>query len=191
MRVFVPLLLMACCAAGQSVPRHRLTAGGGWSRESGGTSVARRKTAAGPGISYGYRFHRYIEMEVGLFTAINPGGTVCRRMGCVDVRDRFYWAPFGLRCVAPRFAGGMELSAGGGGLAEVYTGRPGYSWPREGLGGYFAASAAVPIGGSGRFWLGVTPRFFLANSPGVRDRWLQIAGELSIRFGKRRFSYAE
>jgi len=32
------------------------------------------------------------------------------------------------------------------------------------------------------FWLGVTPRWFLANPAYARDRWFQIACELSFRF---------
>jgi hypothetical protein len=40
----------------------------------------------------------------------------------------------------------------------------------------------VALDRSRHWWLGATPRWFLANPHYRRDRWLQIAGEVSFRF---------
>src|SRR5580704_7153259 len=108
---------MVSCAAAQSVPRNRLTFSGGWSRQIGGDSFG-QPTATGLGLSYGYRVHKYIEAEAGVFTALDPTGDVCSRYGCDDVNDRFFWVPFGVRFIAPLYLGRIEFSGGGGGLFE-------------------------------------------------------------------------
>lgn len=143
-------------------------------------------TAPGLGISYGHRVHKFIEAETGLFAALDPTGGVCGRFGCVDIQDRFYWIPFGVRFVAPLYLNRIEFSGGGGGLYEKHTQAnefPGAGKAtRDGWGGYFAGSAAVSLDRGRRFWLAGTPRWFLANPPYTRDRWFQISGEFTFRF---------
>ncbi|HEY3440295.1 MAG TPA: hypothetical protein VGK29_06070 [Paludibaculum sp.] len=185
MRTFISLFLLVSCAAAQSIPPNRLTFSGGWSRESGGSYFDHR-TATGLGLSYAYRFHPHVEAEAGLIVALSPSANNCGQRGGVDCDDRLYWAPFGVRFVAPIRTGRLELSAGGGGLYERYTVgnpiAPGYEAPRHGWGGYFVGSTAIALDRSHHFWLGVTPRWFLANPPYNRDRWFQLSGEFSIRF---------
>jgi hypothetical protein len=182
-RAIIPFLLLVPCAVAQSVTGNRITLSGGWA-----TQIYSYQNAAAPslGLSYGYRFYKYVEAEGGLFTALDPTGDVCSRNGCVDVNDRFFWLPFGVRFIAPLYLGRIEFSAGGGGLYEKYTvGSPfpgGGPDERHGWGGYFVGSAAVALDRSHRFWLGATPRWFLANPAYARDRWFQITGELSFRF---------
>jgi hypothetical protein len=186
MRTFIPFFLIVSCATAQSVPRDRLTFSGGWSRQFGGESFVEHQAATGFGLSYGYRIHKYVEAEAGVFTALDPSGDSCSRNGCVDVNDRFFWVPFGVRFVAPLYLGRIEFSGGGGGLYEKYTvGSPGIGGgplPRQGWGGYFVGSAAMALDHSRHFWLGATPRWFLANPTFARDRWFQISGEFSVRF---------
>lgn len=182
---FLTLLLTALCAAAQTTPGNRLTFSGGWSRETGGFSF-RKQTAPGLGISYGCRVRRYLEPEAGVFTALNPTGEVCGRSGCVDIRDRFFWIPFGVRFIAPPYLDRIEFSGGGGGLYEKYTvGSPfpgGGYLPRRGWGGYFTVSAAFALDRSRHWWFGFSPRLFLANPAFARDRWVQLNGEVSYRF---------
>jgi hypothetical protein len=178
------LLLSAVCGYAESDPRNRLTFSGGWSRQIGGVSFP-KQSAIGLGGSYGYRLNKHVEAEAGLFTTLDPTGEQCSSSGCVDVGDRYYWLPFGIRFIAPLVEGRAELSAGGGGLYEKYTANPtpwGAPEGRHGWGGYFVGSAAVALDPSRHFWLGVTPRFFLANPTYARDRWLQLCGEFSVRF---------
>lgn len=186
MRILLPALILASCAAAQTVPADRLTFSGGWTRQTGGNSFEDKLSATGLGFSYGHRIHKFIEPEVGVFTALDPTGEICNGNGCVDVNDRYFWVPFGVRFVTPLLLGRIELSAGGGGLYEKYTvGSPfpgGGPSPRNGWGGYFLGSAAVALDHGRHFWLGATPRWFLANPQYARDRWLQVSGELSVRF---------
>ena len=185
-RTFLSLFLLVSCAAAQSAPPHRLTVSGGWSRQIGGYRFQQQKSASGLGLSYGYRVHRYVEVEAGLLTALNPTGEVCSSHGCEDVGDRFHWVPVGVRFVAPLYLGRVEFSGGGGGLYERYTvgnALPGGGpYPRNAWGGYLAGSTAVALDHSRRFWLSATPRWFLANSTYGRDRWFQLSAEFSIRF---------
>ncbi len=181
MRLFLGLLLAACAGHAQ----HRATLSGGWSRQVGGFNF-RKPTAAGLGLSYGYRVHPHIEVETGLFTALGPGGDFCTRFGCFDPHDRFFWVPLGVRFIAPMAWKRVEVSGGGGGLWEKYSvdnPNEGFSLrSRQGWGGYFVAGAAVFLDQRRHFWLGASPRLFLANPRFGRDRWFQILGEFSVRF---------
>lgn len=182
MRVFMSFVLMVFCATAQPDPRNRLTFSGGWSRQI--ADPFERLTATGLGLTYGYRVHKHVEAEGGVLTALDPTSEICSHSGCVDVGDHYFWFPFGVRFIAP--LGRAEFSAGGGGLFEKYTvASPfpgGGPLPRHGWGGYFAGSAAVALDRSRHFWLGVTPRWFLANPAYARDRWFQVPSEFSVRF---------
>jgi len=178
-------LIVAMCAAGQPIPRDRLTFSGGWSRDIGGVSFDRRSATA-LGLSYGRRVWKYAEAEAGVFTALDPTGDLCSARGCVDANDNFLWIPFGVRFVAPLAGGRMEISAGGGGLFERYRLGTPFSgvnpFVRRAWGGYFVGGAAVALDRGRHIWLGAVPRWFLANPPYDRDRWFLITGELSVRF---------
>ena len=161
----------------------RITFSGGWSHETDNQNFP-RETATGLGISYGHRFRSWIEAEAGLFTALDPTGVQCASFGCRDAGDHYYWVPFGVRFIAPLYRRRIELSAGGGGLYEKYSGDLLGVGPvsRSGGSGYFIASAAFALDRGRHFWVGATPRWFLANASYARDRWLQISAEISFRF---------
>jgi hypothetical protein len=186
LRPIIPFLLLAIYATAQSAPPNRLTFSGAWSRQISGYVYQQQKSALGVGLSYGYRVHRYVELEAGFLTALNPTGEVCYSHGCEDVGDRFHWVPFGVRFIAPLYLGRVEFSGGGGGLYEKYTvgNTPpgGGYYSRSGWGGYFVGSTAIALDRSRHYWLSATPRWFLANPPYNRDRWFQLSGEFSIRF---------
>ena len=103
-----------------------------------------------------------------------------------DPNDRFVWVPFGVRFIAPLYLGRIEFSGGGGGLYEKYSvSNPNIGFglvSRGGWGGYFAGSVSFALDRGKHFWLGATPRWFLANAASARDRWFQLAGEFSVRF---------
>ena len=105
------------------------------------------------------------------------------RIGCRDASDHYYWVPFGVRFIAPLYRRRIEISGGGGGLYEKYSSDLALGLgSRTGGGGYFIASAAFALDRGRHFWVGATPRWFLANPSYARDRWLQISAEISYRF---------
>ena len=65
----------------------------------------------------------------GVLTAIDPTGVVGSSAGFFDVHDRFTWTPFGARFILPLPHDRFELSAGGGGAYERYTGNTGNETP--------------------------------------------------------------
>lgn len=103
--------------------------------------------------------------------------------------DRFIWLTYGVRFVAPLYRQRIEFSGGGGGLYEKYSVSDAVNFlglrPYNAWGGYFVGSAALALDRSRRFWIGATPRWFLANRESGRDRWFQILAEFSVRFGGR------
>jgi hypothetical protein len=185
-RFLLAVGLCASLAAAQPAPPSRLTFSGGGARQTNAFSSYETQTAPVLGLSYGYRFRRWIEAEAGVFAALTPGGEIVGAHYDVHPADRFWWFPFGVRFVAPLYLGRIEFSGGGGGLFEQYTvGREQAAFGlqnRHGWGGYFVGAAAVALDERKRFWLGATPRWFLANPPYARDRWFTITGDFSFRF---------
>jgi hypothetical protein len=179
MRLCVGLLLLA----GFLPAQNRITLSGGWGEQIT-SHPNERQTAPVLGISYGFRPLRWFELEAGLMTGLQPGQTVCTGQSCFDPSDRYFWAPFGARFVAPIAWNRVELSAGGGGLLEKYSvsirPNPFNIATYHGWGGYFAGGAAVKL--TRHFWVGGTPRFLLVNPPYRRDRWFTITGDVSFRF---------
>jgi len=185
MRAIISFLLLISCAAAQPVPRNRVIFSGGWSREI----AYGQETAPGLGLSYGYRIHKYIEPEAGVFAAFKPSSDVVGAHYQLNPDDRFVWITWGVRFIAPLYLQRIEFSGGGGGLYEKYSVSDAVSYmgwrPYNAWGGYFVGSASVALDRGKHFWLSATPRWFLANPEGRRDRWFQISGELSVRFGAR------
>jgi hypothetical protein len=185
MRLTIFFLLLARGVIAEWVPQNRVTFSGGWSREVGGYSISKR-TAAGLGLSYGYRAHKYIDAESGVFTALQPSFDIRTTGSFVNLDDRFIWVPFGVRFVAPLYLNRIEFSGGGGGLYQRYA----VSNPNPALsissynawGGYFVGSTAVALDKGRHVWLGITPRLFMANPAYARDRWFKLSGEASFRF---------
>ncbi len=120
-----------------------------------------------------------------MFAALQPEPDIRGANYFYKPNDRFVWVPFGIRFIAPLYLNRIEFSGGGGGLYENYflsnPTRAFWLQSRDGWGGYFVGSAAVALDRRKRFWLGATPRWFLANPRYERDRWFQITGELSFR----------
>lgn len=97
---------------------------------------------------------------------------------------------------APRnrltFSGGWSREAGGSPYAQKQTATGfglsfgyrlyRYIEPEVGVFTGLQPSAAVRGRNRQHFWLGATPRWFLANPAYTRDRWFQISAEFSVRF---------
>jgi hypothetical protein len=178
-------VLFACLAQAQSFHRNNLTFSGGQARQIGG-SAFETSTAVTLGGTYGFRVLRNVELESGVFRALDPLPPACNRLGCFNADNRFTWVLFGGRSVLPLKNGRVELSLGGGALYEWFSvsnpntafGGTSYS----GWGGYFAASGAVALDRGRHFWLAASPRWFLANPANLRDRWFVIGGDFGFHF---------
>ena len=178
---FLPFL-----AYGQSLERNEFTFNDGYGWQAGIPTGSPRDTAVSLGGTYSFRLRRWLALEAGVLTAIDPTGVVGSSAGFFDVHDRFTWTPFGARFILPLPHDRFELSAGGGGAYERYTGNETpvfYGLSYSGWGGYFKATAAVALDPGHHFWLGATPRWILVNgSHGARDRWFVLTGDISFRF---------
>lgn len=184
MRLIIPLILLACSVRAQSFPKNRLTFSGGWADQISPSYGGENATSLG--LTYGYRANPHVEFEVGVQTALKPGPEI--RGASYDFKpdDRYIWVPFGVKFIVPIDRDRFELSAGGGGLYQKYSisnSGSGFGFqPYHAWGGYLVESASVALDRRRHFWVGVGPRFFLANGDYHRDRWFTITGEFSFRF---------
>src|ERR1017187_7202307 len=111
---FLPFL-----AYGQSFERNEFTFNGGYGWQAGIPTGSPRDTAVCLGGTYSFRLRRWLALEGGVLTAINPTGVINSEFGYFDIHDRFTWVPFGVRFILPLRHDRFELSAGGGGAYET------------------------------------------------------------------------
>src|ERR1022692_2751440 len=93
---FLPFL-----AYGQSLERNEFTFNGGYGWQAGIPTGSPRDTAVSLGGTYSFRLRRWLALEAGVLTAIDPTGVVGSSAGFFDVHDRFTWTPFGARFILP------------------------------------------------------------------------------------------
>lgn len=183
-RLIISLILLACSVRAQSFPKNRLTFSGGWADQIGPSYQGENATSLG--LTYAYRLNRYVEFEAGVHTALQPGPEIRGYAYDFKPHDRYIWVPFGVKFIVPINHNRFELSAGGGGLYQKYSisnSGSGFGLePYHAWGGYLVESASVALDRGRHFWLGVAPRFFLANGAYHRDRWFTVTGEFSFRF---------
>lgn len=183
----VAVLSFASLTNAQSDFRNSFTFSGGYARDVN-ASCCQTNTAVSLGASYGYRVLPNLQAEAGVATALSPTPEIRGANYDIKPDDRFIWVPFGVRGILPVKHGRVELSVGAGGLHEKYS----VSNPstnvglvsRDGWGGYFAGGVAVALDRGRHFWLGVSPRWYLANANSgyAHDRWFVVAGDLGFRF---------
>jgi hypothetical protein len=184
MRTTVLLCLLAAIAQAQSFPRYDFTFSGG-AAACLGKCYGPNDTSPSLGATGGVRITPGIELEAGVFAAIDPVGQGCDHFGCITPSSDYIWVPFGVRFIRPIAHDRLEFSAGGGGLFEHFStsaqvGLAGYDY--NGFGGYVKASLAVTLDRHRHFWIGATPRLNMANSGNYRDRWFLITGDIGVRF---------
>jgi hypothetical protein len=61
------------------------------------------------GATYGYRVLRYLQIEAGVTTALQPTPELGGATFIIEPTDRFVWVPFGLRGVLPLRSGRIDL----------------------------------------------------------------------------------
>jgi len=173
-------------AYGQSFERHEFTFNGGSGWVTNAPSGSSGDTAVSLGGTYSFHLRRWLALEAGVLTAIDPTGVVGSAAGFFDVHDRYTWIPFGPRVILPLRHDRFELSAGAGGTYEKYTvGNPSpgfFGSPYSAWGGYFKAGPAAALDPGRHIWLGVTPRLIVINRTYQRDRWFVLTGDIGFRF---------
>lgn len=185
MRFCLVLLSSICVLEAQSFPRNEVTFSGGESLQIF-TPFTDSNTAVSLGGTYGYRLTPHITAEAGVFGVIDPYPPECDYLGCLGQDNRFLLVPFGVKFTLPLRNDRFEFSAGGGGLYQHFSvSNPNTDFGETSFGawgGYFKTSAGVAIDRRRRFWFSATPRWTLANSGGIHERWFMLTGDLSFRF---------
>lgn len=205
MKWAIPLLLAAAACGQTRYPQHNVTLNLG-----GVVGLADLSRYTEPstivGGSYGYRFHRNFQADIGLdtvFGAARVRDYLNTSIGIFRIKDRQYFVPMGGRAIMP-FAGGRALIYGGGGFAymkysEVLRQPSSYfridcpdCSTRDGWGYYSQTGFSVFMDRSRMFRLGLGTRMYRGHTeglglgalPGVRtrDRWLSGLVEMGISF---------
>ena len=195
----------ASLVLGQQYYKNIVTGGGGGAIPAGDIE-SYMDTAPAMTVSYGRRFNRYLQADVGfdtVFRAANVEYYLNTGYGYVEVRDREYFVPFGGRLVLPVAGERFLLSGGGGGAYIRYQEslrQPSsyyrYDCPpctaRDGWGWYALANASVALDRGQHFRFGVTAKRYQVTTEGepvgsvpalkTKDRWLQIYAEFSFAF---------
>ncbi len=209
MRHLIMLLGAVATLSAQSYyhyyPRHNFTFGAGAASpraELTGLFTDR----PGVSVSYGYRFDRYFQADIGLDTVFGAGQIrdyLDTPLGPSRIRDYQFFLPMGGRAIAPLARGRLLISGGGGGAYLRYTellrqlsDYVRLDCPecnsRSGWGYYALVSAEAFVDRDRHFRLGVTSKVYRAHTegdplgpvPGVRtrDHWLQIFGLVGFSF---------
>ncbi len=192
-------------AAQSWYPRHNITLGigGAMPKDDLGGLFRNRPGIA---ISYGYRFMRYFQADVGFDTVFGAGGVRAfenTAFGPLRIKDYQFFVPMGGRAILPVFRDRLLIS-GGGGFAwlkysellrqpsDYYRFECPTCATRSGWGNYALVGANVFLDSSRHFRIGVTTKMYrghtegdpLADVPGVRtrDRWLNILGDVGFSF---------
>lgn len=203
-----PVLLLAAASVllGQSYyPRHNISFGAGGASPR---AALRGYLQTRPAItlSYGYRFLRNFQADVGLDTVFGAAGVrdfFQSPLGPLRIRDYQFLIPFGGRAVLPA-AGERLLAFGGAGGAylrysELIRQPSDYlrvdcpvCGSRSGWGYYALAGVAVFMDRGRHFRTGITTKMYRGHTegdplgaiPGIRthDQWLQIYGEFGLSF---------
>ncbi len=158
------------------------------------------------GFGYGWRFHRYLQADVGLDTIFYAAGVrdfLDTRFGPLRIRDYQFLIPFGGRAILPLDRGRFLFSLGGGGARFQYSElvrQPSDYYridcyvcrSRGGWGSYALAAASVALDQRRRFRLGVTGKLYHGHTEGdplgqippyqTRDRWANVMGEFGFSF---------
>ena len=206
MRFSGALLLASAFAlpAQDLFPKHYLTGGLGAGFPRGEiNSIFDNKI--GTTISYGYRFHRYLQADVGydvVFGSAKINDIVQTQLGPQRIRDRQHFVPMGARGIVP-LARGRVLLSGGGGIAylryQESISQPNINFRiacpsclgRGGWGGYGLVSAKFTNRWQ-RIWFGVTSKVIRGETQGepfaglpttrTKDNWINTFVEVGFGF---------
>ncbi len=202
------LLVLAVClplVAQPRYPKHSFTIGAGAGMPGGDLSGLFRNSG-GVSFSYGYRFQRNLQADIGLDMLMGAAKVrefLATDFGYLRIRDFQFLIPFGGRAVLPVREGRLLLSAGGGGAYMRYSERlkqPSYYYTfqcpdceaRSGWGVYALAAGSIALDSNQMFRLGVTAKAYRGRTDGgavgsvpaieTHDRWVNLFGDFTVSF---------
>ncbi|HEU0140683.1 MAG TPA: hypothetical protein VFQ79_13260 [Bryobacteraceae bacterium] len=206
MKALALLLITAAVLAAQSdYPKHNIPLGLGGAQPRGDLKPF-YDTSFVLGAGYGYRFHRYLQADVGLDTAFGAAGVrefLDSGFGYLRIRDFQYFVPFGGRVIAPLADGRLLISGGAGGAYLRYSERirqPSdyyqFDCPvctsRSGWGYYGLFGVNWFLDQGRHFRIGAVTRVYRGHTEGdpvgelsalrTRDRWVNVFGEFGFSF---------
>jgi hypothetical protein len=205
MKALLLLVLATPLLAQLHYPKHNVSLGAGAGLPDGDLAGA-FTNRPGVTVSYGYRFHRYFQADMGLDAVFGAAGVrdfISTELGFLRIRDFEYLVPFGGRVLLPLREGRLLFSAGGGGAYMRYseklrqpTSQYRFECPdcssRSGWGTYALVGASVAIDHFQRFRAGVTSKLYRGSIDGgqlglllpgqTRDRWTNIYAEFTVTF---------
>jgi hypothetical protein len=206
------LLLLAGEARGQVwqsdwYPKHNFTVGAGAARPRADLAPLLEDSAVFD-FAYGYRFHKYLQADIGLDTvygAARINDYLQTTLGDLRIRDFQFLMPFGGRVILPAGTGRLLFSGGAGGAYLRYQERLKQPYggeyyqvdcpvctARQGLAGYALVNLKGAVDRGQHFWVGATAKRYwgrtdgdpLGNIPAIRtkDQWLVFTAEFSVAF---------
>src|SRR3954452_11569001 len=174
------LLLLALMPAGAQEYWHRLTGSFGALNPLHGYQANTFNSAPMLSFDYGFRFHRYIQADVGADIGF-ANEKVSSGTSESEYRRNIYIWRFGYRGIVPLWHDRIEASAGAGaGHSYLKPTIPGYEvWLVYGqLGANYA------IDRNGRYRAGVTVRWYRDPIGVPVQQWLTVGAEFSYSFGR-------
>ncbi len=206
----VPLLLLLSAgtlvlSAQEHYPKNNFSIGAGFARPRGDIGSV-LDDAPVLNVSYGYRFHRNFQADIGFDTAFGAAGVqdyLNTGLGYSRIRDYQFFVPFGGRAILPLASGRVLLSGGLGGAFLRYAERihqPSDYYQvdcpvctaRSGWGYYGLVDLSTFIDQGHHFRAGVTAKMYRGHTDGeplggippirTQDRWLMIGGEFGFSF---------
>jgi hypothetical protein len=190
---------------GQSYNRHNITLGLGAGLPRDDLSAYFNDSFAAGG-SYGYRFHRFFQVDFGLDGVFGAAGVrdfLPTQFGSLRIRDYQYLLPMGGRAIIPLADERIHIVGGGGGAYLRYSERIrqpsdyfriecNVCTSRSGWGYYGLVGANVALDANRNFRVGVTSRVYRGHTEGdplgalpplrTQDRWINIMGEFTFSF---------
>ncbi len=206
MRTALLVTVLAIPMSAQYYQRHYFTIGGGGGAPGGRIGGGILDVSPALRIGYGFRFHRFFQVEGGLdtvFHAARINDYFESRFGDLRIKDYQYMVPVGGRAVVPLWRERILFSAIGGGAYLRYQEqirqpfedarvdcRPCRS--RSGFGYYAGLGASIAMDPLRRFRLGTSIRVYRAGIggdafgriPSIRtyDTWVVPTLDLTVSF---------
>jgi hypothetical protein len=205
MKVLVSMVLVAAlpAAAQERFPRHNLTISNGAGLPRGEINEYFEPSYL-LGFSYGYRFHRYFQADLGFDTTFGAARVeryVESPYGYQRIRDFQHFVPYGGRGILPLASGKVLISGGGGGVWMRY--REAIAQPnpyvqltcpqclaRSGP-GYYALGSVKFTNRWQRIWFGATAKIIRGETEGkpfgglspfrpTKDNWLFLTFDIGF-----------